>query len=119
MKLLLKTCMMSEKLHEVYEVLFDGVVIYIGSGIQGIRHLHACSGKSHVPELNKLFFENPELLLVQVLREGLSKEESLELEKEYIFATQPKLNIVHTDRNKKLGRFGNGKNKRVKSFRKS
>ncbi len=27
MKLLLKTCMMSEKLHEVYEVLFDGVVI--------------------------------------------------------------------------------------------
>ncbi len=82
-------------------MLYKGVPVYIGSGIQGIRHLHAKSGASHNVELNKLFFEDPDYLVVQILRTDLTKEESLELEKEYITATQPKFNIVHTSRNKK------------------
>ena len=90
-----------KQLYEVYEVLYKGVPVYIGSGIQGIRHLHAKSGASHNVELNKLFFEDPDYLVVQILRTDLTKEESLELEKEYITATQPKFNIVHTSRNKK------------------
>ena len=88
----------------IYEVLFNGRPIYIGSG-KPDRYLHARSGKSHNPELNKLFFSNPDKLVVQILRDGLTKEESLEIEKEYIQAIQPELNVVHTRRNKKVGRY--------------
>ena len=42
------------------------------------------SGHSHNPELNKLFFTEPENMAVTVIREGLTKEESLEIEKEFI-----------------------------------
>ena len=92
-----------KQLYEVYEVLYKGVPVYIGSGIQGIRHLHAKSGASHNVELNKLFFTDPDYIVVQILRTDLSKEESLEMEKEYIQATQPKFNTVHTSKNKKIG----------------
>ena len=54
-------------------------------GLQGVRHLHAKSGSSHNPDLNQLFFEDPSNILVQILRENLTKEESLEYEKEYGF----------------------------------
>ena len=84
-------------------MLYKGVTVNIGSGIQGIRHLHAKSGASHNAELNKLFFEDPDYLVVQILRTDLTKEESLEMEKEYIQATQPKFNTVHTSKNKKIG----------------
>ena len=92
-----------KQLYEVYEVLYKGVPVYIGSGIQNIRHLHVKSGASHNAELNKLFFSDPDNIVVQILRTDLSKEESLEMEKEYIQATQPKFNVVHTNRNKKVG----------------
>lgn len=94
-----------ETKYEVYEVLHKGIPIYIGSGVSGERHKHVKSGKSHNPELNKLFFEDPDNIVVQVLRDDLSKEESLEIEKEYIQATEPKLNIIHTRRNKKVGKY--------------
>ena len=42
-------------------------------------------------------------MVVTVIRENLSQEESLEMEKEYIQATQPKFNMVHTSKNKKIG----------------
>ena len=90
---------------EIYEVLYNGIPIYIGSGKEGIRHLHVKSGKSHNEQLNKLFFEDPDNLVVQVLRDGLTKEESLEYEKEYIEAIQPEFNKVHTRRNKKVGKY--------------
>ena len=90
-------------MYEIYEVLHNGIPVYIGSGKQGERHLHVKSGKSHNPDLNQLFFTDPDNLIVQVLREDLTKEESLEYEKEYIQAIQPKFNIVHTKRNKKVG----------------
>lgn len=88
----------------VYEVLHNGIPVYIGSGEIG-RHLHAKSGKSHNSDLNELYFNDPDNIVVQILREDLSKEESLELEKEYIQAIHPKFNIVHTKRNKKVGKY--------------
>ena len=36
---------------------------------------------------------------------GLTKEESLEYEKEYIQAINPEYNIVHTRKNKKVGKY--------------
>lgn len=90
---------------EIYEVLYNGIPVYIGSGEQGVRHLHVKSGKSHNPKLNELFFKDPDNIVVQVLREGLTKEESLEYEKEYIQAINPEFNIIHTQKNKKVGKY--------------
>ena len=103
---------MSEKLYEIYEVSYKGQVVYIGSGLQGVRHLHVKSGSSHNPDLNQLFFEDPSNILVQILRENLTKEESLEYEKEYIQATKPIFNIVHNSLNKGKSRS----KKRVKNY---
>lgn len=94
----------SKEIYEIYEVLYNGIPVYIGSGKEG-RHLHTKSGKSHNPKLNELFFNDPDNIVVQVLRTGLSKEESLEYEKEYIQAIHPEYNIVHTPRNKKVGKY--------------
>ena len=41
-------------------------------------------------------------MAVTVIREGLTKEESLEIEKEFIQATEPKFNKVHTNRHRKV-----------------
>lgn len=102
---------MNEKFYEIYEVSYKGKIVYIGSGLQGVRHLHVKSGSSHSPDLNRLFFEDPNNLVVQILRDNLTKEESLEYEKEYIQATNPIFNIVHnpTKKRKKV-------NKKVKSY---
>lgn len=85
----------------IYEVTYNKRVVYIGSGLPG-RELHCMSGHSHNPELNKLFFTEPENMAVTVIREGLTKEESLEIEKEFIQATEPKFNKVHTNRHRKV-----------------
>lgn len=100
---------MSQPLNElddyiIYEVRYKGIPIYIGSG-KPDRYLHVKSGKSHNPELNKLFFSDPDNLLVQIIRDGLTKQESLDSEKDFIQAIQPRLNIVHTRRNKKVGKY--------------
>lgn len=87
----------------IYEVQYKGRTVYIGSGAPE-RYNHAVSGKSHVVDLNRLYFTDPENLKVTVIREGLTKDESLEYEKEYIQAIEPIYNTVHTRRNKKTGR---------------
>lgn len=92
---------MKEENYIIYEVTHNHRTVYIGSGKPG-RELHTMSGHSHNPELNKLFFTDPENMRVTVLREGLTKEESLEMEKEYIQATEPKFNKVHTNRHRKI-----------------
>ena len=91
--------------YEIYEVVYNGIPIYIGSGKQDQRHKHVKSGISHNPKINELFFNDPDNIVVQVLRTGLTKEESLEYEKEYIQAIHPQYNIVHTPRNKKVGKY--------------
>ena len=108
---------MSEKLYEIYEVSYKGQVVYVESGLQGVRHLHAKSGASHVPALNKLFFEDADNMIVNILRDGLSKEESLELEKSYILAIKPEFNTVYTDNFHKAVINGTKNKSRRKSFR--
>ena len=108
---------MSEKLYEIYEVSYKGQVVYIGSGLQGVRSLHVRSGCSHNVELNKLFFTEPDKMVVTVIRENLSQEESLEMEKSYIQAYEPKFNVVWTKRHKQAIANGRKTKHRPKSFR--
>ena len=108
---------MSEKLYEIYKVSYKGQVVYVESGLQGVRHLHVKSGASHVPALNKLFFEDADNMIVNILRDGLSKEESLELEKSYILAIKPEFNTVYTDNFRKAVINGTKNKSRRKSFR--
>lgn len=85
----------------IYEVLYENKVVYIGSGKRG-REQHVKSGKSHSPDLNRLFFTDPDNIHVNIIREELSKSESLEMEKEYIQATEPIYNKALTSRNRKV-----------------
>ena len=107
---------MSEKLYEIYEVSYKGQVVYVESGLQGVRHLHAKSGASHIPALNKLYFEDGDNMIVNILRDGLTKEESLEYEKEYIQAIKPEMNTIHTGKPKVVSN-GTKQKTRRKSFR--
>lgn len=88
----------------VYEVCYLGKCVYIGSGEKG-RENHALSGKSSSVKLNELFFKDKENMSVLVLRDGLSKEESLELERDFIMANEPEFNIQHNHKNKKVKKF--------------
>lgn len=83
----------------VYEVRHEGIPVYIGSGLPD-RYLHVKSGKSHSVDLNRLFFTDPDNVVVTILRDQLTQEESLEIEKEYIQAYEPKFNIIHTKRHR-------------------
>ena len=100
----------------VYEVRHNGVPIYIGSGKEG-REEHVRSGCSHNVELNKLFFTEPDKMVVTVIRENLSQEESLEMEKSYIQAYETKFNVVWTKRHKQAIANGRKTKHRPKSFR--
>ena len=93
--------------YEVYEVTYKGRVVYIGSGLGGLkaRHLHVMSGHSHNPKLNELFFKDPDNIKVTVLREGLSQDEALESEKDFIMASEPEFNIIHNQKNHKVKKF--------------
>lgn len=86
----------------VYEVLYNGVPVYYGSGKVG-REKHVTSGRSSSPDLNKLYFNDPSNIRVNILRDNLTKEESLQLEKEYIDAIQPLYNKQYKRR--KYARF--------------
>lgn len=100
----------------VYEVRHLGVPVYIGSG-QEDRYEHVKSGKSHSIDLNRLFFTDPDNVVVTILRDQLTKEESLEIEKEYIQAYEPVYNIVYTKRHKQVIVNGRKNKNRRKSYR--
>lgn len=70
----------------------DGEVLYVGQGKTG-RSDHCTSGVSHVYGLNRLFFMGHELV-VEILETGLSKEDSLVIEKEAIRSLKPKFNLI-------------------------
>lgn len=91
-------------IYEVYEVTYKGKCVYIGSGEKN-RHLHCMSGSSHNPKLNELFFKDPVNMRVLVLREGLSQEDAIESEKEFIMASEPEFNVVHNQKNNKSRKF--------------
>lgn len=81
------------KKHIVYQAKIDGEIVYIGSGARG-REKHCNSGCSHVYEMNRLHFLGVEIK-VTIIHHGLSKEESLSIEKELITKHQPKYNTNH------------------------
>lgn len=88
--------MKEDNTYIVYQVLYKNKVVYVGSG-KSDRYLHTQSGSSHNPQLNKLFFTEPEYMVTSIVRQGLSKEESLEIEMGYIKATQPIYNVTGTN----------------------
>lgn len=81
------------KKHSVYQAKIDGEIVYIGSGARG-REKHCNSGCSHVYEMNRLHFLGVEIK-VTIIHHGLSKQESLSIEKELITKYQPKYNTNH------------------------
>lgn len=92
----------------VYEVTYKGKVVYIGSGKREdngkSRADHVKSGKSHNVDLNRLFFTDPDNMQVTIIRENLTKEESLEMEKGFIQATEPMYNKALTSRSRKVNK---------------
>lgn len=89
-----KTFIPSPKGHYVYIVRLCGEIIYIGSGF-GRRFMHPNHGGSNNPELNRLFFFSKEPMEVTIHIEGITKQESLDLEKALITKHKPKLNTAH------------------------
>jgi hypothetical protein len=77
----------------VYQVVYCGEVIYIGKGI-GPRYLHVKSGKSHVVELNRLFFAGEDVS-VQIIKDNLNEGQALAYESELIRLHIPKCNTIH------------------------
>lgn len=83
----------SEDNHIVYEVRLEGKTVYIGSGKEG-REKHTLGASSN-PKLNELYVLNKDKMETVVLRTGLTKQESLEIEKEFIQASDPICNTHH------------------------
>lgn len=82
----------------------DGEVLYIGYGNIG-RHKHCNSGISHVYELNEMFFlKGRDSILVEVVKQGLTKQQAEKLERELIIGLQPKFNksILNVDQQRKV-----------------
>ena len=88
----------------IYEVLHNNRCVYIGSGNRD-RYKHAMSGKSNNVELNRLYFTDPDNVVVNIIRDNLTKQESLDMEKDYIQATEPQFNKMHTNRHRKIKRM--------------
>ena len=80
---------------EVY-VAYGGnnEVLYVGQGNTG-RHKHCLSGTSHCRELNRYYFSNGEnSIFVDVVSQGLTKEEAMMQELLLIDKLNPKFNTV-------------------------
>lgn len=77
----------------LYAVKREGVIIYVGSGLNG-RENHCLSGCSHVYELNKSHFSGEELEVV-VLGRFIEKNEALNAEKNLIIRNKPILNKAY------------------------
>ena len=83
--------------HEVYIGKLDGAVVYIGEGIHG-RHKHLNSGVSNVYSANRIHFA-AKSLDVEIYKDGISKQEAIELEKQLIEELNPlwnRTNRMHT-----------------------
>lgn len=83
--------MKNNKNHEVYVVKdLENNYLYIGSGQLG-RHKHCSSGTSHVYALNEMHFLKQEYR-VEVIKVGLTKQESLAIERDMIERLSPRFN---------------------------
>ena len=70
--------------HIIYYAVYKNIIVYIGSGAPN-RKNHVTSGTSHVYELNRLHFLEPNSVSVHTLKGFSSQEEALKEEKELIF----------------------------------
>ena len=75
----------------VYIASIDGEIFYIGSG-KGDRYSHVNSGISHNYKINLHHFTAEQKLSIAIYREGMSKDESRELETNLILQLNPKYN---------------------------
>lgn len=76
--------------HYIYVAKLDGQIIYVGQGF-GKRYLHCKGGWSHNVELNRLYFEGRDVV-VEIYKDGISKAEATELEKNLISTLKPYCN---------------------------
>lgn len=101
--------MKGSKKYIVYHVIYEGDIVYIGSGVDG-REKHTSSGTSHVYELNKLHFEGKDFT-TKIVKRFATKEESLVCEKDHILRFTPPFNNVYLPTNRavsgmqKFGKF--------------
>lgn len=82
----------------------EGDVLYVGYGNFG-RHKHCNSGTSHVFGLNEMFFlKGRDSILVEVVKQGITKQQAEKLEKELIIGLQPKFNksMLNVDHQRKV-----------------
>ena len=73
--------------HIVYMAMYRDTCMYIGSG-KPDRHKHINSGISHCYQANKHHFRG-EVCDIEIPYKGLSKEDSLRIEKELISEIKP------------------------------
>lgn len=78
---------LNAKDHYVYAAIFNGEIVYIGRGTHS-RYLHVLSGASSSKYLNMLHFQE-EKVIVGIVQDGLSKKESMQMEKYYLSKYKP------------------------------
>ena len=86
---------MNTKMYEVY-VAYDkcSKPLYVGQGLTG-RHKHCTSGVSHNKLLNKFYFTHgDDGMIVKVVHKNISREDSLQIEKDLIRKLNPEFNVV-------------------------
>lgn len=74
--------------HIIYYATYNNNIIYIGSGLPN-RYKHCISGASHIYDLNRLHFLEPDSVQVHILKGFTTQEEALEEEKKLILEFKP------------------------------
>ena len=91
----------TKSIFEVYVCKYGDEVVYVGEGARG-RHRHCNSGRSHVYELNELYFLGDKGLFEIDVKRVKTKEEAKKLEKEYINTLKPKFNKVFVSKDRSI-----------------
>ena len=74
--------------HIIYYATYNNNIIYIGSGLPN-RYKHCIFGVSHIYDLNRLHFLEPDSVQVHILKGFTTQEEALEEEKKLILEFKP------------------------------
>lgn len=87
----------------VYFVRVNDRIVYVGKG-SGDRYKHAVSGSSSVPELNRHFFSGDKIEVFQVYS-GLSEEDALYYESEFVYVLKYHTSNLYNKKFKKYDDF--------------
>lgn len=82
--------------HIIYYATYNNNIVYIGCGLPN-RHKHCTSGTSHIYDLNRLHFLEPNSIQVHILKGFTSQEEALEEEKKLILEFKPVYNSKYLE----------------------